>query len=575
MRGGRRKTTHVEQRSPADHRQVGVTVQTGVTDGAADSLDVGRIVLDALAPRQQQRRASQRQRVGVPFEIAFDHRADRTAVFHLLIHHEEHAHGAARLAASGQDDLTEGEVRRGEKIGREMNVVVKVDANVAGDGLHGLENESDTPKGTGRTQKEEPWTPPQATESGVSPMQPASVRRRTFDTPSFLFNRRSHHRFMKILITGGAGFIGSHIAAAYVRDGHEVAVLDNFRTGSKRHLPAAATLFVGDISQASDVAAVFQQFQPEAVSHHAAQLDVRQSLEDPAHDAATNILGGLNVLLQAARGGVRRFIFASSGGAIYGETERLPADEETPARPLSPYGLTKWTFESYLHIWRQVHGIAPVILRYANVYGPRQNSEGEAGVIAMFSRRLLRGKACTIYGDGGSTRDYVYVGDVVRANQLALTLTEGGHFQHRHGTPDDHPRGVRHGARRGGPSAGRHGRSSATGTCPDASGRGISQRPGQSPGHGNPRLDAANVLRGGRRSNRGMAAPPRLNVTARSLRPVAAGILPGRPDEDHRHAARDPGAGYPSANGAGLRGHLLRHGRPGGCLPIHPVASRA
>ncbi len=233
---------------------------------------------------------------------------------------------------------------------------------------------------------------------------------------------------MRILITGGAGFIGSHVAAAYVRDGHEVAVLDNFRTGSKRNLPAGATLFVGDISHAADVEAAFRQFQPEVVSHYAAQLDVRHSLEDPAHDAATNILGGLNVLLQAARGGVRRFIFASSGGAIYGDTERLPADETTAVRPLSPYGLTKWTFESYLHIWREIHGLTPVILRYANVYGPRQNSEGEAGVIAIFSRRLLRGKSCVIYGDGASTRDYVYVGDVVRANQLALTRGDGGTF---------------------------------------------------------------------------------------------------------------------------------------------------
>ncbi len=233
---------------------------------------------------------------------------------------------------------------------------------------------------------------------------------------------------MRILITGGAGFIGSHIAAAYVRDGHEVAVLDNFRTGSKRNLPAAATLFAGDISQAGDVELAFRQFQPEVVSHHAAQLDVRHSLEDPAHDAATNVLGGLNVLLQAARCGAQRFIFASSGGAIYGNTGRMPADEATPVQPLSPYGLTKWTFESYLHIWRQVHGITPVILRYANVYGPRQSAEGEAGVIAIFSRRLLRGCPCVIYGDGSSTRDYVYVGDVVRANQLALTLADGGTF---------------------------------------------------------------------------------------------------------------------------------------------------
>ena len=233
---------------------------------------------------------------------------------------------------------------------------------------------------------------------------------------------------MKILITGGAGFIGSHVAAAYVRDGHEVAVLDNFRTGSKRNLPAGATLFAGDISQAADVEAAFRQFRPEVVSHFAAQLDVRHSLEEPAHDAATNILGGLNVLLQAAKGGVRRFIFASSGGAIYGDTERLPADETAAARPLSPYGLTKWTFESYLHIWRQVHGLTPVILRYANVYGPRQNAAGEAGVIAIFSRRLLRGTPCVIYGDGHSTRDYVYVGDVVRANQLALTSGDDGTF---------------------------------------------------------------------------------------------------------------------------------------------------
>ena len=233
---------------------------------------------------------------------------------------------------------------------------------------------------------------------------------------------------MRILITGGAGFIGSHLAAAYLRDGHEVAVFDNFRTGSKRNLPAAATLFVGDISHAPDVEAACRQFRPEVVSHHAAQLDVRRSLEDPAHDAATNILGGLNVLLQASRAGAQRFIFASSGGAIYGDTDRLPADESTPARPMSPYGVTKHTFESYLRIWRQQHGLTPVILRYANVYGPRQNAQGDAGVIAVFSERCLRGRPCTIYGDGQSTRDYVYVEDVVEGNRLALTRGDGGTF---------------------------------------------------------------------------------------------------------------------------------------------------
>lgn len=233
---------------------------------------------------------------------------------------------------------------------------------------------------------------------------------------------------MRILITGGAGFIGSSVAAACVRDGHEVAVLDNFRTGSKRNLPPAATLFVGDISQAQDVEAAFQQFRPEVVSHHAAQLDVRCSLDDPAYDASINVLGGLNVLLQAARTGVKRFIFASSGGAIYGDAEHLPSDEATPARPLSPYGLTKQTFESYLHLWQRSHGIVPVILRYANVYGPRQSTQGEAGVIAIFSQRLLRGRRCVIYGDGCSTRDYVYVGDVVEANRLALACGGGGTF---------------------------------------------------------------------------------------------------------------------------------------------------
>lgn len=233
---------------------------------------------------------------------------------------------------------------------------------------------------------------------------------------------------MRILVTGGAGFIGSHVAAAYLRDGHEVAVLDNFRTGNKRNLPLAATLFVGDISQAADVEAAFGQFRPEIVSHHAAQLDVRCSLEDPAHDAATNVLGGLNVLLQAVRHGAQRFIFASSGGAIYGDAQALPADESTAVRPLSPYGLTKWTFEAYLRLWQQTHGIVPVMLRYANVYGPRQNAEGEAGVVAIFSRRLLRDQPCVIYGDGHSTRDYVYVEDVVRANQLALSRGGGGTF---------------------------------------------------------------------------------------------------------------------------------------------------
>lgn len=230
---------------------------------------------------------------------------------------------------------------------------------------------------------------------------------------------------MRILITGGAGFIGSQIALAYLADGHEVAILDNLATGSKRFLPRGVAFFPANIADAGAVARVFGEFRPEVVSHCAAQLDVRRSLQDPAEDAAVNILGGLNVLIEAARCGARRFLFASSGGAIYGDTPSLPADELTPPTPLSPYGLTKLTFEGYLHIWQKTYGIVPVILRYANVYGPRQNARGEAGVMAIFSRRLLRGEPCTIYGEGDSTRDYVFVGDVVEANRLALTRGDG------------------------------------------------------------------------------------------------------------------------------------------------------
>ncbi len=230
---------------------------------------------------------------------------------------------------------------------------------------------------------------------------------------------------MRILLTGGAGFIGSQIAAAYLRDGHEVAILDNLVSGSKRFLPARAVFYPADIADAGAVGRIFKEFQPEVVSHLAAQLDVRRSLEDPAGDANVNILGGLNILLQATRHGARRFIFASSGGAIYGDTARLPADEATPPQPRSPYGLTKLTFETYLQIWRETHGLVPVILRYANVYGPRQNGRGEAGVVAIFGRRLLRDEPCVIYGDGTSARDYVFVGDVVEANRLALTRGDG------------------------------------------------------------------------------------------------------------------------------------------------------
>ena len=226
---------------------------------------------------------------------------------------------------------------------------------------------------------------------------------------------------MRILITGGAGFIASQIADAYLAVGHEVAVLDDLSNGLRRQVPAQAQFFEGSIADAEFVSRVCGEFKPQVVSHHAAQMDVRRSVEDPAYDAGINVLGGLNVLLSAAQNGAERFFFASSGGAIYGTPESIPVAEGALEKPESPYGLTKATFEGYLRLWHDLHGLTTVSLRYANVYGPRQGAGGEAGVVSVFSTRLLEGKPCTIYGDGTSARDYVYVGDVVEANLLALT----------------------------------------------------------------------------------------------------------------------------------------------------------
>ncbi|MDQ3815342.1 MAG: GDP-mannose 4,6-dehydratase [Armatimonadota bacterium] len=226
---------------------------------------------------------------------------------------------------------------------------------------------------------------------------------------------------MKILITGGAGFIASNIADAYLEDGHEVAILDSLVTGFRHNVNPRATFFECDVRDTERVAQCFDEFRPDVVSHHAAQMDVRTSVLDPVFDADVNIRGALNVLQSAARVGTQRFLFASTGGAVYGEPQFLPVTEEHPVAPESPYGLTKFTFEHYLRIWSRLHPITPVVLRYANVYGPRQTAHGEAGVVAIFSGLLLQNKPCTIFGDGTMTRDYVYVGDVVAANRLALT----------------------------------------------------------------------------------------------------------------------------------------------------------
>jgi UDP-glucose 4-epimerase len=230
---------------------------------------------------------------------------------------------------------------------------------------------------------------------------------------------------MKILITGGAGFIASQIADAYLSDGHEVAIIDDLETGYQDNVPVQAKFYRCDIRDNQRVAQIFDEFRPEVVSHHAAQLDVRKAVTDPAYDADINILGSLNVLLHANRVGTKRFIFASSGGACYGEPQQIPVPETHPSQPESPYGLTKFAFEQYLRIWHKLHGIVPVVLRYANVYGPRQTAHGEAGVVAIFAGLLLKNQPCKIFGDGSMTRDYVFVGDVVEANRAALTRGDG------------------------------------------------------------------------------------------------------------------------------------------------------
>jgi UDP-glucose 4-epimerase len=226
---------------------------------------------------------------------------------------------------------------------------------------------------------------------------------------------------VNVLITGGAGFIGSHIVDAFVSRGGRVVVLDNLSAGSTQNLNSKAEFIKGDITDAALVRRMFREYKFEIVNHHAAQLDIRKSVADPVFDAQQNIIGTLN-LLEAGReaGTVKRFMFASTGGAIYGEQDYFPADEKHPTRPISPYGVAKRSIELYLHYYHEVHGIEYVAFRYTNVYGPRQSPHGEAGVVAIFTEQLLNGKQAIIHGDGAQTRDYVYVGDVVRAHLLAL-----------------------------------------------------------------------------------------------------------------------------------------------------------
>ncbi|MBE0479480.1 MAG: NAD-dependent epimerase/dehydratase family protein [Dehalococcoidia bacterium] len=224
---------------------------------------------------------------------------------------------------------------------------------------------------------------------------------------------------MKILVTGGAGFIGSHIVDSYINLGHDVAVVDNLSTGFRRNLNGAARFYQLGIEE-NGLAAVFDEEKPDIVNHQAAQIDVRKSSEDPVHDATVNILGSLNVLANCVRANVSRFIYASSGGAVYGDVNYLPADEAHPINPISQYGVSKHTVEHYIQLYSTLHGLKYVILRYGNVYGPRQNPFGEAGVVAIFAIQMLTGKQPVIFGPGNKTRDYVHVSDVAAANVHAL-----------------------------------------------------------------------------------------------------------------------------------------------------------
>jgi UDP-glucose 4-epimerase len=232
---------------------------------------------------------------------------------------------------------------------------------------------------------------------------------------------------MKILVTGGAGFIGSHLADALIERGHHVVIIDNLVTGQRQNLNPRAKFYEADIRDAK-IAEIFQAEKFEIVFHQAAQMDVRHSVADPRYDAEVNILGTVNLLQNSQRTGVKKFLFASTGGAIYGEQVAFPADELHPCWPSSPYGVTKLACERYIHFFALQYGLKYALMRYANVYGPRQNPHGEAGVVAIFCQRLLKGEQPVINGDGKQTRDYVYVGDVVAANLAALDHPHNDYF---------------------------------------------------------------------------------------------------------------------------------------------------
>jgi len=224
---------------------------------------------------------------------------------------------------------------------------------------------------------------------------------------------------MKVLVTGGAGFIASHVVDAYVKEGFEVVVVDDLSTGRLSNLNPEVTFYKLDI-RSPQLAEVFKKEKPDYINHHAAQMDVRRSVLDPLFDANVNILGSINLIECAKKFKVKRFIYISTGGAVFGEPEYLPCDENHPINPICQYGISKHTVEHYLFLYHLNYGLDYVVIRYPNVYGPRQDPCGEAGVVAIFTRAMLRGEQVTINGDGEQARDFVYVKDCARANVLAL-----------------------------------------------------------------------------------------------------------------------------------------------------------
>jgi UDP-glucose 4-epimerase len=232
---------------------------------------------------------------------------------------------------------------------------------------------------------------------------------------------------VKVLVTGGAGFIGSHVVDAYLADGYEVVIVDDLSTGRKSNINPAATFYQLDIRD-PQLADIFESERPDYVNHLAAQVDVRRSVADPVFDAEVNILGSLNLLECVRMNPVKRLIYVSTGGAVYGEPEYLPCDEAHPIRPIAQYGASKYIVEKYLYMYQLNHGVNYAVVRYPNVYGPRQDPHGEAGVVAIFTGRMLAAEQVVIHGDGEQQRDFVYVGDCVQANLLLTGADMDGTF---------------------------------------------------------------------------------------------------------------------------------------------------